>query len=73
VSSSKSNKDPFLELVQLSSEIWNERKAIYYSAHSQIPRQIQKLRKLLKNLKVIDFETELKSLEEINVKSKMLR
>jgi hypothetical protein len=64
-----STKEPFLELVQISSDIWNERKAIQYSASNQLPRQIKKLRKLLKTLQEIDFETELKSLEEIHQKT----
>ena len=66
MSNSKSAKNPFLELQIQSSHIWNEYKAIDHISTLAIPKQIQKLRKLLKNLQEIDFETELKYLEEIH-------
>jgi hypothetical protein len=60
-------KDPYLKLVELSSEIWNERKSIDYTYNkASIKRTLKRLDKLTKELKELDFEKENNTLKEIH-------
>jgi hypothetical protein len=59
-------KDPYLKLQELSSELWNERKGLDWATKTQKHRIINKLDKLIKEIKALDFEKENQILKEIN-------
>lgn len=59
-------KDPYLRLQELSSELWNERKALDWTRKGQHERVIKKLEKLINEIKSLDFETENKMLLRLN-------
>lgn len=58
-------KDQFLELQILSSEIWNEVKAINYDACNK-KRAASKIEKLIFKIKELDLNKELKLIKSIN-------
>jgi hypothetical protein len=58
-------KDQFLELLNLSSEIWSEVKAINYNACNK-KRAVSKIENLITKIKKLDLEAELNLIKEIN-------
>lgn len=57
--------NPFLELAQQTAFLWNEYKALNYTSERNQRKQVEKLKKLVTNLKAIDFTKEFEMLDEI--------
>ena len=62
-------KDTFLKLYQLTSELWNERKGLDWSRNDKgRERKINKLEKMVKDIQSLDWDTEFKFLKEFYLK-----
>jgi len=63
-----SSKDPILKHVQLTEELWNERKGLDYCKQNkgEQKRTIKRMRKLIEQLRSLDLEAEMKLLEGLN-------
>ena len=59
----RKNLDPFLKLTILASELWNERKGLDWASEGSRKRSIEKLEKMVSEIKALDWETEFLILE----------
>jgi t-SNARE complex subunit (syntaxin) len=58
-------KDQFLELSILSSEIWNEAKAIRYNVANK-KKAISKIEKLIEKVKKLNLDAEIEIIKQVN-------